>query len=265
MICATDSVSPRHKKTASRVAILGAVMRKRIYEVIEVSTCGDKTSRCYDLFMMFTILCSLLPLSTKSSAAWTTAIDRAAVCIFIADYAMRLITADFKLRGKGICSFFLYPFTPMAIVDLLTILPSFGIVGRGARMLRILRLFRTFKVFRVVKFARYSKNIEIIVHVLKTQRSALLTVGALAGAYILISALTVFNVEPETFDTFFDAIYWATISLTTVGYGDIYPISTAGRIFTMLSSLVGIAVVALPASIITAGYMDTLREESNKS
>lgn len=131
-------------------------------------------------------------------------------------------------------------------------------------MLRIFRLFRTFKVFRVVKFARYSKNIEIILNVLRSQRSALLTVGALAGAYILICALTVFNVEPDTFSNFFDAIYWATISLTTVGYGDIYPVSTAGRVFTMLSSLVGIAVVALPAGIITAGYMDALREDSDK-
>lgn len=239
-------------------------MRKRIFEVIEVSTAGDKASRVYDWFMMFAILCSLAPLATKSTAPWTVAIDRVTVCIFIADYLLRLITADFKLPGKGMGAFFLYPFTPMALVDLLTILPSFGIVGRGARVLRVFRLFRTFKVFRVVKFARYSKNIEIILNVLRCQRSALLTVGALAGAYILICALTVFNVEPDTFGTFFDAIYWATISLTTVGYGDIYPVSTAGRIFTMLSSLVGIAVVALPAGIITAGYMDALRGNSEE-
>lgn len=239
-------------------------MRKRIFEIIEVSTAGDRTSRAYDWFMMFAILCSLVPLATKSTAPWTVAIDRVTVCIFIADYFLRLVTADFKLPGRGTAAFFLYPFTPMALVDLLTILPSFGVVGRGARVLRVFRLFRTFKVFRVVKFARYSKNIEIIMNVLRGQRSALLTVGALAGAYILICALTVFNVEPDTFSNFFDAIYWATISLTTVGYGDIYPVSTAGRVFTMLSSLVGIAVVALPAGIITAGYMDALREDSDK-
>ena len=63
---------------------------------------------------------------------------------------------------------------------------------------------------------------------------------------------------------FFDAIYWATVSLTTVGYGDIYPVSTAGRIITMISSMFGIAVVALPAGIITAGYMDALNEEKHK-
>ena len=83
----------------------------------------------------------------------------------------------------------------------------------------------------------------------------------LALGYILISALIIFNIEPETFDTFFDAIYWATVSLTTVGYGDIYPVSFAGKIITMCSSVMGIAVVALPASIITAGYMEELNKE----
>ena len=79
-------------------------------------------------------------------------------------------------------------------------------------------------------------------------------------AYIFVSALVIFNVEADSFNTFFDAIYWATVSLTTVGYGDIYPVTTAGRIITMISSLFGIAVVALPAGIITAGYMEIIEK-----
>ena len=86
----------------------------------------------------------------------------------------------------------------------------------------------------------------------------------MAGGYIVISALVVFNVEPDSFNTFFDAIYWATVSLTTVGYGDIYPVSTLGRIITMVSSIFGIAIVALPAGIITAGYMNELNKELPK-
>ncbi len=69
--------------------------------------------------------------------------------------------------------------------------------------------------------------------------------------------------EPDSFDDFFDAVYWATDSLTTVGYGDIYPVSDAGRVITMLSSVFGIAVVALPSGIITAGYMDKI-SKTNK-
>ena len=72
--------------------------------------------------------------------------------------------------------------------------------------------------------------------------------------------MIVLSVEPETFPTFFDAVYWATVSLTTVGYGDIYPVSMAGKIITMCSTLFGIAIVALPAGIVTAGYMDELNK-----
>ncbi|MEE1023645.1 MAG: potassium channel family protein [Acutalibacteraceae bacterium] len=83
----------------------------------------------------------------------------------------------------------------------------------------------------------------------------------MAVAYILVSALVIYNVEPESFETFFDAIYWATISLTTVGYGDIYPVTTIGRIVTMISSAFGIAIIALPSGVITAGYLAEINKE----
>ncbi len=74
----------------------------------------------------------------------------------------------------------------------------------------------------------------------------------------MISALVMFQVEPDSFNTFFDALYWAMVTLTTVGYGDIYPISETGRIVSMVSAFMGIAIVALPTGIITAGYMDSI-------
>ena len=85
----------------------------------------------------------------------------------------------------------------------------------------------------------------------------------MAIGYILISALVIFNLEPETFNTYFDAVYWATVSLTTVGYGDIFATSTVGRLITMISALLGIAIVALPAGIITAGYMHEIGADKN--
>lgn len=91
----------------------------------------------------------------------------------------------------------------------------------------------------------------------------MLTVGILAIAYILISALVIINVEPETFDSFFEAVYWATTSLTTMGYGDIYPVSTIGRIVTMVSSVFGIAIIALPSGLIAAGFMEELKNDKD--
>lgn len=92
----------------------------------------------------------------------------------------------------------------------------------------------------------------------------MLAVCTLVIVYILTAALLIFNAEPETFGNFFDAIYWATISITTVGYGDICPVTMIGQFITMISSIFGIAVVALPSSIITAGYMKELENNEKK-
>jgi voltage-gated potassium channel len=223
-----------------------------------VSKPGDRLSRIYDLGMMLAIVVSLVPLTSKRTTAVFDLIDHITVTIFVIDYALRLLTADKKIR-RGVFSFVLYPLSPMAIIDLLSILPSFTPVSGGFRLLKIFRLFRTFRVFRVFKAFRYSKSIDIILGVIHAQKAPLLAVCSLAAGYVLIAALVIFNVEPDTFPTFFDAIYWATISLTTVGYGDIYPVTTVGRVVTMVSSFVGIAIVALPSGIITAGYMEQIK------
>lgn len=248
-------------------------IRNRIFEIIEVADDSDTFSNIYDSVMMLTIIISLIPLCTKSTASWTVAVDYITVTLFIIDYALRLFTADLKMK-RNIKSFVLYPFTPMALIDLISILPSFLTMSQGFKIFKVFRLLKTVKVFKALKalkafksfkLLRYSKSITIIVNVIKNQRAPLLTVGGLAVGYIFLAALIIFNIEPDSFNTFFDAIYWACISLTTVGYGDIYPVTTAGRIVTMLSSFVGIAIVALPSGIITAGYMEELAkiEESN--
>lgn len=241
-------------------------LRNRIFEVIELSSEDDKLSTAYDFFMMAIILASLIPLAFKQTSTLFAIIDKVTVIVFILDYLLRLLTADLKLE-RGIVSFAIYPFTFMAIIDLLSILPSFDILFAGLKTLKLLRLFRTFralKVFKAFKFFRYSRSIDIIIGVIRSQKEPLIAVCTLAVSYILIAALVIFNVEPDTFSNFFEAIYWACVSLTTMGYGDIYPVSTAGRIVTMISSFVGIAIVALPAGIITAGYMDTINKNKNE-
>jgi voltage-gated potassium channel len=149
-------------------------------------------------------------------------------------------------------------------VDLLSVLPSFTLISRGFKVLRVLRMFRALRVLRVFKAARYSRSVRIILGVLHKSKDALLAVCTMAAAYVLVCALVILNVEPDSFDGFFEAVYWATVSLTTMGYGDIYPVTTLGRVFTMVSSVFGIALVALPAGIITAGYMDALQEEKKE-
>lgn len=210
--------------------------------------------------MMITIVISVVPLAFKETNIVFQCLDYITVSIFIIDYLLRVITADYKLK-KSIVSFFLYPITPMAIIDLVSILPSITVLNNGFRLLKLFRLLRSLKVLRAFKFLRYSKSFDIILSVFKQQKKVLSAVASMAVAYILISALVIYNVEPDSFETFFDAVYWATISLTTVGYGDIYPVTTIGRIVTMISSAFGIAIIALPSGVITAGYLAEIEKE----
>ncbi len=232
--------------------------RKRVFEIIEKSEGNDRQSAAYDLFMIAIIIISLIPLAFKTENSFLFFVDKAAVAVFIIDYLLRWLTADYKFEKPGALSFIRYPVSVMALIDIVSILPSFSIISSGFKVLRVLRMIRALRVIRVFKAMRYSKSFEIISNVLKSSKSSLVAVCTLAGGYIIVSALIIFNVEPESFTNFFDAVYWATVSLTTVGYGDIYPVSTLGRIITMLSSIFGIAIVALPAGIITAGYMSEI-------
>ena len=239
-------------------------IRKRTYEIIEASHGDDRVSAIYDSFILVCVVLSIIPLAFKEAPPAFNVIDKVTVVIFIIDYVLRWSTADFKYENRSLLSFIKYPFSFMALVDLISILPSLTMMSdtfklfRVFRMLKIMRVMRTMKVFRVLKATRYSKSIAIIGRVVHKSKEALAAVGTLAILYILISALIVFNIEPDTFGNFFEAIYWATVSLTTVGYGDIYPITMTGKFVAMLSSVFGIAIVALPSGIITAGYMEEL-------
>ena len=236
-------------------------MREYLYNIIEPKSKTSWVSDVYDIGMMIVIMLSFLPLVFKEDHPGFRTIDTVCVSIFIVDYILRWITADYRFGKTNVSSFIRYPFSIMAIIDLLSILPSLIALNGAFRALRAIRLLRTFRVFRVFKMFRYSKNIQMLKNVFAAQRDSLLIVLLLAVGYIFISALVIFQTEPDTFGNFFDALYWATISLTTVGYGDIYATTTAGQIITMFSALMGIAIVALPAGIITAGYMEELRKD----
>ncbi|MHB8132127.1 MAG: ion transporter [Mobilitalea sp.] len=233
-------------------------LRRKLFEVVGETKDIGILHKIYDFFMMLVIIISILPLCFKSQSELLIIIDRVTVIIFIIDYILRWITYDFKKAELRYKAFAMYPFSFFAIIDLLSILPSITIMNSGFRLLKIFRLFKTFKVLKVL---RYSKSFVVILNVLKKERTALTSVCYMALGYIFVSALVMFSVEPDSFETLFDAIYWATTALTTVGYGDIYPVTTIGRTVSMVSSLLGIAFVALPSGIITAGFMKEVSEK----
>ena len=235
------------------------ITRKQIFDIIEPSK-SSVWSNAYDLFMMVLILCSIVPLAFRAELQVFKVLDKVAVSFFILDYVLRWLTADYALpKYKGWKAFVIYPFTGFAIVDLLSIIPSFNLASKALKVFRVARLL---KILRVFKFIRYSRNVQLLVKVLRKEKNILLTVMMIAVAYIITTALIMFNIEDsDMFTNYFDALYWATTTLTTVGYGDIYPSSNVGRFISMVSSLMGVAIIALPSGVITASYLEELREQ----
>lgn len=245
-------------------------MRKKLYNIIKIAGADSVLSRGYDCFMIFFIMCSLIPLCFKHSTPLFIWMDRVSVTVFIIDYLLHWATADFRFPKRGKLAFLFYPFTLYALIDLLAILPSLTLLHEGVKLVRLLRmtwLIRLLKVnkgIRAVKLLHYSRSFNTVISVIKRERQPLLSVFVLAMGYVFLCAVVMFQVEPQSFDTFFDAIYWAMVTLTTVGYGDIYPTSDMGRVVSMISSFVGIAIVALPTGIITAGFMSELADQEEE-
>lgn len=225
-------------------------------------------SRLYDWYMLIMIVASIIPLMFIEDYPIFKVLEIVTVTAFIIDYILRWYTSTIQLK-KGWVSYLVYPFTPMAIIDLLSILPGLNLISPTFKLLRLTRLL---KIVRLLKVFRYSDKISMFLRVLQKERQVLLTVLMLALFYIFITALVMFNAEPHinpetgevTFASFFDALYWATVTLTTVGYGDLCPVTDTGRVVSMLSSLFGVAIIALPSGVITASYLEELREYRKK-
>ncbi|MDO4531846.1 MAG: ion transporter, partial [Bacillota bacterium] len=213
-------------------------MRRIIYEMIEKAEDENKLSKWYDIIMILCILLSVFPLCFQSITKPLILLDYIMAFVFIIDYGLRWMTADYKLR-LGKLSFLKYPFTPFAIIDLVAILSSLTPLHSGFRILRVIRLLKS---LRALKLLRYSKGFYLMTRVFRKEKDNLLTVFYMVMGYILLSALVIFQVEPQTFQNYFDAVYWATITLTSIGYGDFTPVTYVGKAVAILSSFVGIAV-----------------------
>ena len=237
-------------------------VKRRLYEILEVSQKGDKTSRAYDIMILTCVAVGLVPLTIKGSSYYTHLIDIVTVCIFAADYILRMYTSDYKMGIKSYKAYLANAVMPMSIVDFLSITPVLVILFPASKTIALFRLFRVVLLFKVM---RYSKTLEIIVKVVKDAWRPLSAVLTLAFVYIVSCALIIYQIEPEIFHNFMDAIYWSGCTVLTVGYGDIAPKTDMGRFLSVLSAMVGVAVIALPSGIVTAAYMNEIKSLHKKS
>ncbi len=246
-------------------------IKQRIFEIIEKSRDGDKASKIFDDFIIVLICINVISIFIETfsiSEQLSTVfrwIEVISVIIFTIEYLLRVWTASLlhpelsKLRATV-----KYIFSFMALIDLLAILPFYFpfFIKIDLRILRALRLVRLFRLF---KMNRYTSALTTVFTVIKNKASELISSIFVVFILMLISSVFMYTIEspvqPEIFKNGFSGLWWAVATFTTVGYGDIYPITTAGRILSMIMAVLGIALVAVPTGIISSGFME-LNEKS---
>lgn len=232
--------------------------------------------RSVDLMLLLLILVNVVVVVLESVAAINAEYGELflrfevfSVAVFSVEYVLRLwvCTLDGRYRGR-LKGRWRYAWTPMALIDLLAVLPFYLplVFTMDLRMLRLLRLFR---LLRLLKALRYSESLKVFGDVYRMKRSEL-AMCFMAILFLLVAASALlFHLEheaqPEAFSSIPASMWWGVATLTTVGYGDIYPITPAGKFFGALIALAGIGLFALPAGIIGSGFVVALRRKSSSS
>lgn len=204
----------------------------------------DWTIQCFILISILTFSLETLPNLNKETLSVLEAIEITTVIIFSLEYVLRIICADNKPK---------FIFSIYGLIDLLAILPFYlasGIDLRALRSLRFMRLFMTLKIFR------YNKALERLSVAFKLAKEEFVVFFSLTCILLYLAAVGIYyfenSAQPEHFSSIFDGLWWAVATLTTVGYGDIYPITLGGKIFTFFILMIGLGIVAVPAAIFSS-------------
>jgi voltage-gated potassium channel len=218
-------------------------------EIVERS--DTSIGRAFDLSIQFLIVLSLIAFSVETlpnlSPTWVRFLhifEIATVSVFTAEYVVRLFVADRKVIF--VTSFF-------GVIDLLAILPFYLLFGVDLRSIRAFRLLRLFRMFKLV---RYSNAIQRFHRAFLIARKELVLFLFVTMILLYLAAVGIYHFEhdaqPDVFASVFHSLWWAVVTLTTVGYGDVYPITVGGRIFTFVVLLIGLGVVSVPAGLVAS-------------
>lgn len=245
-----------------------------VYNVIRDDDENNTISNVFDGVIIFFIIMSVIQViaDTFSLPPWANRISSVfeivSVVVFTIEYVMRVWTSSLKYPDAGpVVSRIKYIFSAMALVDIASILP-FYIPFLIPIDLRVLRSLRIVRLFRLFKMNRYTTAMSTIFQVLKRKSSQLVSSVFVVGLLMIISAVLMYNIEssaqPEVFGNAFDALWWSVATFTTVGYGDIFPVTAAGKVLSALIALLGIGLVAVPTGIISAGFTEMITVEKDK-
>ena len=246
-------------------------VKRKIFNIIQIGDKSNYISRCFDIFITITIISNIVVmfLQTFSELAACMAvfkgIEYVTTFVFCIEYVLRIWTADYLYPDKSeLRSRLSFLISFDGIVDLLTIIPAFFLSGFVIfRMLRVVRIFHLFRLN-----ARYD-SFNVITAVLYEKRNQIMSSVFIVLILMLASSLCMYSVEhdsqPEVFRNAFSGIWWSMSTLLTVGYGDIYPITTLGRIMAICIAYLGVGAVAIPTGIISAGFVEQYQRKSSLS
>lgn len=241
--------------------------RRRIFEIVEIGAADDLLSRGYDFFGSLVVV---LALAASVAATFDGAEERCGVLLntveivtsafFAVDYVLRVWTArclyPTLTPGKATVR---YVSSVGGLIDLVSFLPTFLPVFFPSGMVAF-RMFRVVRIFRLFRINAYYDSLHVITEVLRSKHQQLLSSVFIILTLMLASSLCMYSLEheaqPEVFRNAFSGIWWSVSTLLTVGYGDIYPITTAGKIFGIVITFLGVGMVAIPTGIISAGFVD---------
>ena len=233
-------------------------MKETIKNIVEYN--DNKLSKSFAIFIQFLIVFSVITFSIETlpslrpqTRVVLNSIEVFCVSIFTLEYLARIYVADKKL--KFIFSFF-------GLIDFFAILPFYLSFGVDLRSLRVLRLFR---IFRLLKLVRYNKAMRHFTQAMLMAKEQIILFMAITLVLIYFAAVGIYYFEneaqPEYFSSIFDSLWWSIVTLTTVGYGDVYPITVGGRIFTFFILLIGLGIVAIPTGIISSSLTKAIEEK----
>jgi voltage-gated potassium channel len=246
-------------------------IRKRTWEIVEAAKAGDTPSRVFDISILALIFLNVIAVIIGSVqsvqerwGAFLSVFEIVSVAIFTVEYVARLwactVDPQYKGRIRGRVRLAL---RAMSVIDLLAILPFYlPFLGIDLRSLRVLRLLR---ILRVAKVGRYYASFNLIKHVVHSKKEELVLTSALMGLLLVVSSSLLYYCEsgaqPDVFSSIPATMWWSVATLTTVGYGDMYPVTTMGKFCASVIAILGIGMFALPTGILGAGFVEAIQKK----
>ena len=247
-------------------------VRRRTYEVLEKAGEGDRLSQAVDIVIIAVILANMGAVVLESFeglyeryAGWFAALELVSVALFTVELALRLWTCDLLRPGRtwpvAVMRFLV---SPVGLIDLLAIVPFYLplLIPVDLRVVRILRLVR---FLRLLKLTRYTRSVTAIAAVVRERRHELMVAVFLTALLLMVASTLMYymesKVQPDAFPNIIASLWWAVATLTTIGYGDVFPVTGLGRLLSGIIAVLGIGLVALPTAIISSGFVEALARD----